>query len=187
MQFASLNSHCRCNERDRFGDFLYAQKGSKCATHLEHESATRVAGSKEVKIWARSDLLRGSVVGVVRGVRSLQDSVRRIGFQMCCRFGGGKCSKCVQLDLEKEKNKAKHIRRMHQNCIEFWKFWIFTFWLRFGALLIVLWNFVDVFSVIFQVLDEFQCFWTDLTQIWSQFWSILRWCLQFLPFKFHDF
>ena len=56
-------------------------------------------------------MLRGSVVGVVRGVRSLQDSVRRIGFQMCCRFGGQKCSKCVQLDLEKEKNKAKNEKR----------------------------------------------------------------------------
>ena len=56
-------------------------------------------------------MLQGSVVGVVRGVRSLQDSVRRIGFQMCCRFGGQKCSKCVQRDLEKEKNKAKRKKK----------------------------------------------------------------------------
>ena len=32
----------------------------------------------------------------------------------------------------------------------------FTFWSSFGALLMVLWNFVDVFLVIFQLLGEFR-------------------------------
>ena len=42
----------------------------------------------------------------------------------------------------------------------------FTFWSRFEALLMVLWNFVCVFLVIFQLLNEFCWF--------SWFWAILH-------------
>ena len=60
-------------------------------------------------------------------------------------------------------------------------FVFFTFWPRFGALLIVLWNFVDVFSMIFSVLNEFRWFWNDLIKILTRFWCVLRNCFAFLP------
>ena len=46
-------------------------------------------------------------------------------------------------------------------------FVFFTFWSRFGALLMVLWNFVDVFSVIFRFWMSFNAF----GRIWRRFES----------------
>ena len=63
----------------------------------------------------------------------------------------------------------------------------FTFWSSFEALLIVLWNFVDVFLMIFQLLDEFRWFWMVLIQNLTLFWCVLLMCLGFLLCKFHDF
>ena len=62
-------------------------------------------------------------------------------------------------------------------------FFVFCkFWPRFGALLMALWNFVDVFSLIFSVVSEFRWFWKDLTQIWC----VLPMCLVFSPFIFRE-
>ena len=56
-------------------------------------------------------------------------------------------------------------------------FVFFTFWQCFEVLLMVLWNFVDVFSVIFSVLYEFRWFWNDLIQTSARFWCVLHMCL----------
>ena len=92
-----------------------------------------------------------------------------------CYFAPGKCQKTCKIytkrvQILRKMSTKKHgfryrkRKKIHPNVYLFDFSVFFTFWSSFGALLMVLWNFVDVFLVIFQVLDEFRWFWMDLIQ-----------------------
>ena len=80
-----------------------------------------------------------------------------------CSFALGKCQKTckiytkrVQIRREMSTNKHGFRYRKRKKYTPTCIFSIFPCFSRFGALLMVLWNFVDVSFVIFQLLEEFR-------------------------------